>query len=60
MMITIPYTIPTIMVISNLVGVAVGRYALGRSDLTQLIASMCFGHIIGVGIVLGLSNMGVI
>jgi len=39
MMITIPYTIPTIMVISNLVGVAVGRYALGRSDLTQLIAS---------------------
>jgi len=33
--------------ISYLVGVAVGRYALGRSDLTQLIASMCFGHIIG-------------
>jgi photosystem I subunit X len=29
-------------------------------DLWQLIAAMSFGHIIGVGLVLGLTNVGII
>ncbi len=33
---------------------------LSKSHLSELIASMSFGHILGVGAVLGLTNVGVI
>ena len=34
--------------------------SLARFDSAELIASMSFGHLLGVGLVLGLTNVGVI
>jgi photosystem I subunit X len=79
----IPHTEPwgfgtaLVMVISNLVAVAIGRFAIqnpgggpGRSigkpdlfrnfNLPELLATLSFGHILGVGFILGLTNAGVI
>jgi photosystem I subunit X len=79
----IPHTEPwgfgtaLVMVISNLVAVAIGRFAInqpgggpdlpvGKPDLfrnfnlPELLATLSFGHILGVGFVLGLTNAGVI
>jgi photosystem I subunit X len=37
------------------------KFALAsKFDLSQLVAAMSFGHIIGVGLVLGLTNIGII
>lgn len=72
----IPHTEPwnlntaTVMIICNLVTVAIGRLAnanygvksesFGDFDLPKLIALLSFGHIIGVGFVLGLTNIGAV
>jgi photosystem I subunit X len=79
----IPHTEPwgfgtaLVMVISNLVAVAIGRFAIklpgggpalpiGKPDLfrnfnlPELLDTLSFGHILGVGFVLGLTNAGVI
>nr|YP_009968392.1 photosystem I reaction center subunit X [Cyanidiococcus yangmingshanensis]QMX77493.1 photosystem I reaction center subunit X [Cyanidiococcus yangmingshanensis]UNJ15909.1 photosystem I subunit X [Cyanidioschyzonaceae sp. 3]WDB00402.1 photosystem I subunit X [Cyanidiococcus yangmingshanensis] len=68
-MIQFPSSIPVIMVISNLLALAIGRYAIQNPsnetpiiglNLAQLVATTSFGHIIGVATILGLSNMGII
>nr|AIA61121.1 photosystem I reaction center subunit X [Cyanidiaceae sp. MX-AZ01] len=55
-------SIPVIMVACNLLGIAIARYANPSAglNLAQLLAAASLGHVIGVGTVLGLSNMGVI
>ena len=68
----IPHTEPwgfntaLVMIICNLVAVAIlmlnaqltGR--IGNLNLSELVAAMSFGHIVGVGFVLGLTNIGII
>jgi photosystem I subunit X len=68
----IPHTEPwgfntgLVMIICNLVAVAImaliaklsGR--VGNFNLSELVAAMSFGHILGVGFVLGLTNLGII
>ena len=80
----IPHTEPwgfntaLVMIVSNLVAVAIGRFVRlrqiantegssaapvgigGSFNLSELLASMSFGHILGVGLVLGLTNVGAI
>ncbi len=38
----------------------VGTNLSGNFNLSELLASMSFGHILGVGLVLGLTNVGAI
>ena len=66
--------IAIIMVISNLIAIAIGRYAiqvrgLGPSipisgitgfGITELIATTCLGHILGAGTILGLRSISLI
>lgn len=66
--------IATIMIISNIFAVGVGRYAiqvrnLGPSipiaglegfGLTELLATTSLGHVIGAGAILGLRSSGII
>lgn len=65
-----------IMILSNLVALAIGRYAIqnpGKGPaisglpalftgfgVPELLAIASFGHILGLGLILGLSNAGVI
>lgn len=68
----IPHTEPwgfntaLVMIICNLVAVAIAALnakitrRLGIFNLSELVAAMSFGHIVGVGFVLGLTNIGVI
>lgn len=66
-----------IMILSNLVSVAIGRYAIQNSGkgpdlpvpkpelwekfgVPELLATTSLGHILGAGIILGLSNAGVL
>jgi photosystem I subunit X len=68
----IPHTEPWgfntafVMIICNLVAVAIAAVIAklsGRAkifSLTELVAAMSFGHILGVGFVLGLTNIGII
>lgn len=65
-----------IMIFANLFAIAIGRFAIkkpgsGPSLVSQsglwkkfgppeLLATMSFGHILGVGLVLGLSNAGIL
>lgn len=68
----IPHTEPwgfntaLVMIICNSVAVAIAALnakltgQLGRFNLSELVAAMSFGHIVGVGFVLGLTNIGII
>jgi photosystem I subunit X len=68
----IPHTEPwgfntaLVMIICNLVAVAIAALntkltpRLESFNLSQLVAAMSFGHIVGVGFVLGLTNIGII
>jgi photosystem I subunit X len=71
----IPHTEPWgfntafVMIVCNLVAIAIlwlnsyldGNPALApKCTLPELIATLSFGHIIGVGMVLGLTNIGTI
>jgi photosystem I subunit X len=68
----IPHTEPWgfntafVMIICNLVAVAIASLnaqltgRLKNFNLSQLVAAMSFGHIVGVGFVLGLTNIGII
>jgi photosystem I subunit 10 len=66
------------MLVSNLVAIAIGRYAISRKGvgpklpvelpdpfggefgLPELLATASFGHVLGAGAILGLSNAGVL
>lgn len=65
----------TIMVVSNILTIIIGRYAiqvrglgpsipissnLGGFGLPELLATMSLGHILGAGTILGLTNLGVL
>jgi photosystem I subunit X len=68
----IPHTEPWgfntafVMIICNLFAVAIVAIIAKRSsrmnisNLAGLVAAMSFGHILGVGFVLGLTNIGII
>ncbi|MFB2919414.1 MULTISPECIES: photosystem I reaction center subunit PsaK [Aerosakkonema] len=60
-------SIGLVMIICNILGIAIARYAtqergsqpsLGPIGIPQLIAGTCFGHILGAGVILGLTNVG--
>jgi photosystem I subunit X len=65
-------TIGIIMVLCNIVAFAIGRVAIQQPNvgpaptqflglsLAALIATTSFGHVLGAGLILGLSNLGVI
>nr|YP_009314894.1 Photosystem I reaction center subunit X [Scinaia undulata]SCW23349.1 Photosystem I reaction center subunit X [Scinaia undulata] len=66
--------IALVMIISNILAIAIGRYAiqvrnLGPSipiaglegfGLTELLATTSLGHIVGAGAILGLRSIGVL
>ena len=69
--------IAIIMIATNLVAIAIGRYAIQRRGVgpalpvqvpglfegfgvPELLATTSFGHILGAGIILGLSNAGIL
>lgn len=67
-------TVSAIMIISNLISVGIGRYAIkvrstGTSipilgaegfGLPELLATTSLGHIIGAGTVIGLRSIGIV
>lgn len=68
-------TIGIIMLFTNIVAIAIGRFAIqqpnvgpampgaglfGGLSLAAVIASASLGHVLGAGVILGLSNLGVI
>lgn len=67
-------TIGIIMLLCNIVAIAIGRNTiqqpnvgpalpisvLGDFSLAALLGSAALGHVLGAGVILGLSNLGVI
>jgi photosystem I subunit X len=68
-------TIGIIMVLCNIVAIAIGKVAIqqpnvgpqlpspnmfGGFGLGALLGTTSFGHVLGAGVILGLSNLGVI
>ncbi|MBW4518010.1 MAG: photosystem I reaction center subunit PsaK [Timaviella obliquedivisa GSE-PSE-MK23-08B] len=68
-------TIGIIMLFCNIVAIAIGRFAIqqpnvgppmpgggvfGDLSLAAVIGSASLGHVLGAGVILGLSNLGVI
>lgn len=66
--------VATIMILSNIISIGLGRYAiqvrntalsipianLNGFGITELLATTSLGHIIGAGIILGLHNIGIL
>jgi photosystem I subunit X len=68
-------TVAIVMILCNVVAIAFAKYTIqqpnagpampspnffGGFGLPAVIGSTCFGHILGAGVILGLSNMGVL
>ena len=65
-------TIGLIMLITNLVAIAIGRLTIQKPNvgpafpapiglsIPAFIGSTCLGHVLGAGVILGLSNIGAI
>jgi len=68
-------TVGIIMLLCNIVAIAIGRFAIqqpnvgpampgaglfGGLSLAAVIGSASLGHVLGAGVILGLSNLGVI
>jgi photosystem I subunit X len=65
-------TVGIIMVVCNLLAFAIGKYTIQQPNvgpaptqflglsLAALIGTTAFGHVLGTGVILGLSNLGVI
>jgi photosystem I subunit 10 len=68
-------TIGLIMILCNILAIAIGKSTIqkphtgpaapssglvGGLSLGALVGSLCFGHILGAGAILGLSNIGAI
>ncbi|MBK1990649.1 photosystem I reaction center subunit PsaK [Sphaerospermopsis aphanizomenoides BCCUSP55] len=66
-------TVGIIMVIANIIAIAFGKFTIqypnvepavpaanffGGFGLPAILATTCFGHILGAGIILGLHNLG--
>ncbi len=60
-----------IMILCNILAIAIGKFAIQKQDvgpqtpiggmsLPALLASTSFGHILGAGTILGLTNLGVL
>lgn len=62
--------IGVVMIVCNILGLVIVRYATqdrgsqpslgGLIGIPQLLAGTCFGHILGAGTILGLTNLGVL
>lgn len=69
-------TIGLVMILCNVFAIAIGRFAIQKPGqgpglrtpsglwqkfgIPELLATMSFGHIIGTGVILGLTNAGVL
>lgn len=68
-------TTAIIMIVCNILAIAIGKYTIkypnagpqlpasnmfGGFGLPAVLATTSFGHIIGAGVIIGLSNLGVI
>ncbi|CAD5969726.1 Photosystem I reaction center subunit PsaK [Planktothrix tepida] len=68
-------TIAIVMILSNIVAIAIGKFSIqhpnagpqlpssnlfGGFGLPAVLATTSFGHILGAGVILGLSSLGVI
>lgn len=68
-------TVGLVMIICNVIAIAIGKYTIqkpseppelpspnlfGGFGLPALLATTCFGHVLGTGAILGLANLGVI
>jgi photosystem I subunit 10 len=68
-------TVAAVMVGCNILAIAIAKFTMknpsappampasnffGGFGLPAVIGSTCFGHILGAGVILGLSNMGVL
>jgi photosystem I subunit 10 len=64
-----------VMILCNIVAIAFGKYTIAKQNegpalpspemfggmgLGALLGTTCFGHILGVGVILGLQNAGVL
>ncbi len=59
------------MILCNILALAIGKFGIQRQDVgpqtpiggmsvPAVVASTCFGHILGAGTILGLTNLGVL
>lgn len=68
-------TIGLIMIVCNIIAIAIGKYTIknpsvgpampspelfGGFGLGAVLGTTCFGHVLGAGVILGLSNLGVL
>ena len=68
-------TVAAVMIVCNILAIAMAKFTMknpsappampasslfGGFGLPAVIGSTCFGHILGAGAILGLSNMGVL
>lgn len=60
-----------IMILANILAIAIGKFGIQRQDVgpatpiggmsaPAVFASLAFGHILGTGTILGLTNLGVL
>jgi photosystem I subunit X len=67
--------VAVVMIVCNIIAIAIGKYTIqnpsappalpspelfGGMGLGALMGTTCFGHILGVGVILGLANAGVL
>ncbi|MBD1843224.1 photosystem I reaction center subunit PsaK [Cyanobacteria bacterium FACHB-63] len=67
--------VAAVMIVCNILAIAIAKFTMknpsappampssnffGGFGLPAVIGSTCFGHILGAGVILGLSNMGVL
>ncbi|MDX2228410.1 MAG: photosystem I reaction center subunit PsaK [Leptolyngbyaceae cyanobacterium bins.349] len=64
-------SVAVVMIVCNIVAIAISRFSIQRPNVgpqvpglgmsvPALIAATCFGHILGAGTILGLTNNGVL
>jgi photosystem I subunit X len=65
------FSIGLVMIVCNIIGLAIAKFAtqdrgtkpaspVPGFGFPQLLAGACFGHILGTGVILGLTNSGVL
>lgn len=64
-------SVGVVMIVCNILAIAISRFSIQRPNVgpevpgvglsvPALIAALCFGHILGAGTILGLTNNGVL
>jgi len=62
-------SVAVVMIVANIIAIAIGKFAIQRPNVgpevpglglsvPALIGAACFGHILGAGAILGLTNTG--